>query len=280
VAKPFDITSKMTWEAYPADFAEWLDPGGSPAVVIDADLSTVSGASDKVIRVGRGRSQSLLMVEFLASYKDHIPERTQWHSTLLAHRHGLPVRSIIVLLRPEADGPAMTGLFERACLGESPYLTFHYRVVRLWQIPAEELLRHGPGLLPLAPVAAVPSGELPSFVHRVKKRIEREVPEDKASELLAATYVLMGLRYDDEVIAALKKEVLKMEESITYQEIVGIGELRGFRKAILLSGNDKFGKASRKLKHRLEAITDLNQLEALLARLNHVKSWDELFAGH
>lgn len=56
MVKPFDISSKMTWEAYPADFAEWLGPGGSPAVVIDADVSTVSGATDKVIRVGRALS--------------------------------------------------------------------------------------------------------------------------------------------------------------------------------------------------------------------------------
>ena len=123
--------------------------------MIDADLATVAAATDKVVRVGRGRNRWLLLVEMLASYKEHIPERTHFHSTLLAHRHGLPVRSVIVLLRPEADGPAMTGIYEHACPGDEPYLTFRYRVVRIWQLSPEELMQGGPGLLPLAPVANV-----------------------------------------------------------------------------------------------------------------------------
>jgi hypothetical protein len=279
VPKPFDISSKMTWEEYPEDYAEWLGPGGSPAIVIDADLATVSGAADKVIRVGRGRNRWLLMVEFLASYKSHVPERTQWHSTLLAHRHRLPVRSVIVLMRPAADGPAMNGMYERACPGEKPYLTFRYRVVRLWQVPAADMLSGGPGLLPMAPVSAVQPDELPEVLHRVKHRIDREVPEDRAADLLAATYVLMGLRYDASMISALKREVLNMEESITFQEIKGLGRLEEIRKSILLLGKDKFGKESRRAARKLDTITDLIRLEALLTRVLHVNSWEELLSG-
>jgi hypothetical protein len=198
---------------------------------------------------------------------------------MLAHRHRLPVRSVIVLLRPAADGPVMNGTFERACPNDQPYDVFHYRVVRLWQIPAEELLRGGPGLLSLAPVAAVAPGDLPTVVHRVRRRIEREVPEDRATDLLAATYVLMGLRYDATVVAALKREVLKMEESITYQEIKGLGRLEGLRKSILILGKDRFGRESRKVARSLDAITDANRLESLLARVLHVNTWEELLTS-
>jgi predicted transposase YdaD len=279
--KPFDSSMKMLVEEYPADWVAWLGHGRAPVEVIDADLATVSAATDKVVRVGRGRNRWLLLVEMLASYKSHIPERTHWHSTLLSHRHGLPVRAVIVLLRPEADGAAMTGTFERACADEDPYELFRYRVVRLWQIPMAELLRGGLGLLPLATVANVAHDELPAVVHRLKQRIEREVPEAKSAELLALTYVLMGLRYDKVVISALRREVLRMEESITYQEIVGIGEARGriaeLRDVIVRMGRIKFGKTNRRVEDRVRAIEDRNELEALADRLVQVDSWGELF---
>lgn len=45
---------------------------------------------------------------------------------------------------------------------------------------------------------------------------------------------------------------------------------------LLLLGRDQFGEPSAKIAARLEAITDLAQLEALGLRLLHVKSWEEL----
>lgn len=274
--KPFDSSMKILVEEYPADWVAWLGHGRAPVEVIDADLATISAATDKVVRVGRGRNRWLLLVEMLASYKSHIPERTHWHSTLLSHRHGLPVRSVIILLRPKADGPAMTGTFEQACPGEPPYLRFQHRVVRLWQIPAVDLLRGGLGLLPLAAIADTPIADLATVVHRLKLRIEREVPEAKAAELKAAAYVLMGLRYDKTIVSTLRREVIRMEESITYQEIVGIGQVKEARRIILILGRDKFGKASRKTERALEAISELEKLEALSKQVNKVDSWDEL----
>jgi hypothetical protein len=277
--KPFDSSTKMLVEEYPSDWVAWLGYGRLPTAVIDADLATVAAATDKVVRVGRGRDRWLLLVEMLASNKPHIPGRTHFHSTLLAHRHDLPVRSVLVLLRPEADGPAMTGTFEQACPGDDPYLTFRYRVVRLWQVSPDELLRGGPGLWPLAPVADVTEAQLPAVVHRVKQQIRREVPEAKAAEMLASAYVLMGLRYDEAVITALEQEVIKMEESITYQKIVSIGELREARKLILRAGKQRFGRASRKAAQALDAIIDLPTLEALFDRIQMASSWDELLAN-
>jgi hypothetical protein len=81
------------------------------------------------------------------------------------------------------------------------------------------------------------------------------------------------------VVAALKSEVLKMEESITYQEIKGLGRLEEVRKNILLLGEDKFGRESRKVARTLESITDLNRLESLLTRVLYVNTWDDLLSS-
>jgi hypothetical protein len=81
------------------------------------------------------------------------------------------------------------------------------------------------------------------------------------------------------MITALKREVLRMEESITYQEIKGIGRLEEARKLILRHGKKRFGRTSRKAAQMLEAITDLEQLERLSDRVIEVNSWDEFLAG-
>jgi len=63
-AKPFDTAMKALWETNPTEYARWLTGTRGPAETIDSDLATVSGVADKVIRVGRGKKQSLLAVEF------------------------------------------------------------------------------------------------------------------------------------------------------------------------------------------------------------------------
>jgi predicted transposase YdaD len=286
-AKPFDTAMKVLWELNPGDYAAWLTGTRSPAETIDADLATVSGAADKVIRVGRGKKRSLLAVEFQASYKPDLPERTHWHSALLEHRHDLPVQSVILLLRPEADGPAMSGTFERHLPGDAePYRTFRYRVVRLWEMPPDMFLAGGPGFAALATIADVPRDDLPDVIHRARQRIRETTPAGKLEDVLATAALLMGARYDKE-IAALMREVREMEESSVYQEIVRIGEargevrgeVRGIRDTILRQGRIKFGKAGRNVVARLNRIEDLDRLHALADRLIRAENWDDLLAG-
>ena len=46
-------------------------------------------------------------------------------------KHG----SVIVLLRPAADGPDLTGVFEKAFPGRGQSLVFQYEVIRIWLEP-------------------------------------------------------------------------------------------------------------------------------------------------
>jgi hypothetical protein len=70
-----------------------------------------------------------------------------------------------------------------------------------------------------------------------------------------------------------------MEESITYQEIKGIGRLEEARNIILQNGKRRFGRTSRKAAQMLESIADLHELEGLVRRVFEVNSWDEFLAG-
>jgi hypothetical protein len=115
------------------------------------------------------------------------------YNVLLNRRHGLPVRTVVVLLRREADGPEMTDSVRHALPDGRPYLEFRYDVTRIWQKPVEEILAGGVGTLPLAPIAQVAENELPGVIHRMQERFVHEVTRAEAATLWAETSILMGL---------------------------------------------------------------------------------------
>src|SRR5437588_2959246 len=135
---PLDDILKHLTELSPQG---WVVQGGwsaAPATVIDADIATISGAADKVIRV-TGPPDWLLSVDFQAGHDAlaKLPDLLLYNSALY-RRHGLRVRSRLVLLHPGADSPRLTGLYERGFPGEPADVAFRYRVVRVCQVPATQ----------------------------------------------------------------------------------------------------------------------------------------------
>ncbi len=104
-AKPYDSTTKDLVDAHPLD---WLRLAGLAAdgevQVVDADLSTVNAQSDKVIRIV-GAMARIIHFELQAGPAPRLAMRILRYHALLDYRHRLPVQSILVLLRPEADSP-------------------------------------------------------------------------------------------------------------------------------------------------------------------------------
>jgi hypothetical protein len=113
MARPFDVVSKTLLEAHPSD---WLWLAGRPTVlpvaVIDADVSTVAAAADKVLRVEEGfggRPAWILHFEFTSGHDLGVLDRMWQYRALLARRHELAVASVLVLLRRESNSPHFTG---------------------------------------------------------------------------------------------------------------------------------------------------------------------------
>jgi hypothetical protein len=100
---PSDNALKHLTELSPQD---WVVRGGwspAPATLIDADIATISGAADKVIRVAAPHDW-LLAVDFQAGHDTvaKLPDLLLYNSALFK-RHGLRVRSLLVLLHQRAD---------------------------------------------------------------------------------------------------------------------------------------------------------------------------------
>ncbi len=242
----------------------------------------------------------------------YIHESNQDHP-LLDYRHDLPVLTVLVLLRKEANSPRLSGEYERKLPDGTLTNRYAYKVVRLWQEKPETFLEAGPALTPLAPLAAVTESELPELVRRMAERINQEPPL-RASKLWTATFLLMGLRYSDELTVHLLEGVASMRESTTYQWILKEGREEGIkqglqegrqeglqaglqeglqagiqrglqegrvteaRRLLLRQGVKRFGNPSARAKSAVERIDQIERLELLIDRIQdpEVSSWNQL----
>ena len=171
---PFDATMKDLIESDPM---AWSALGSDqPALRVtleDGDVSSVTAAADKVLRVEGEAGTWLQDLEPESGHAGEAPEKLYLYSTLLAHRHKLPVCSTLLLLRPEANATAASGELRRYYPGEKePYLIFRYRVVRLWEEPIERFLTGGLGTLPLAVLTNEAMANPVGVVTRINERLK------------------------------------------------------------------------------------------------------------
>ncbi len=306
MAKPFDATMRELFEIEPASWLEFLGipvPDPSLVQVIDSNVSTITAETDKVMRID-GPEPWIVHAEFLSGRDLAYPGQCLWYNTLLEHRHKVPVWSILVLLRPAADGPELTGTFERSCPGRGRNLWFCYDAVRVWREPPEKHLTGGLPILPLAPVSNVGAGaeRLPEVLTAVAERLKREAPEELRKILWASTLLLLCARYPREQVEAMMEGVTTMvlgirgiEDSWLYQDILAEGmakglaegeakglaegEAKGLAEGLLRIGRKTLGLPDARITAALLAITDREQLDLLYDRISEVATWDDLLAS-
>jgi len=282
MAKPFDATTRELLESDPRAWLELLLGRELGDVRIqNADLSTITTEADSVLLVAEVEPW-LVHLEFQSSYDPTLPLRLQRYNILVNYRHRLPVQSMALLLCPDADGPAMTGLLQHRLPDGLIYHEFRYNVVRTWERPADEILAGGLATLPLAPLARVNENDLPTVIHAMQERLDREATKNQAETLWTATYILMGLKYSDELIDRLLEGVQNMKESVTYQKILREGRAEGrteeAKRILKRQGSRRFGKPDAHIEAAIDAIADLDRLEQLTDRVLEVTGWEELLA--
>jgi predicted transposase YdaD len=197
----------------------------------------------------------------------------------------------LVLLCKEANSPSLTGTYERQL--PDGWLTnrYNYRVVRLWQEEPDPYLAAGVNLVPLAPLTNVAEESLPDLVRRMAARINAE-PEPRAAKLWTATYLLMGLCYEEELISHLLEGVQNMRESTTYRAILREGREEGLiegrnegrigeaHRLLLRLGEIRFGPPDEATRAAVEAIRDLDRLERMSDRVldMSLNDWEDLLS--
>ncbi|MDB5329094.1 MAG: hypothetical protein JWP03_245 [Phycisphaerales bacterium] len=272
--KQYDATLKHLVEAHPADWIAFAKlPLAVAMEVIDADVSSISSAADKVVRV-TAPDPYIAHLEFQSGSDQDLDRRILFYNVLLRWRHNLPVRSVVILLRPQAQGGVTGNVLDSAA--EDAHLDFRYRVIRVWEQPVEALLTGGVGTLPLAPIAAVGPEALSAVVERVVARLERETPPSEFADAWTATVFLAGLRHSREVVAQLLKGVRTMKESVTYQLIIEEGMIQEAKALLLRRASKRFGPPPADVAAKLESMTDLQQVEDLFFRTDDAADWPGL----
>jgi hypothetical protein len=120
--------------------------------------------------------------------------------------------------------------------------------------------------------------ETRQLIREMAKRFQRRAGRADIDSLWTATYVLMGLQYEEGFASQLLQGVRSMEESVTYQAILKKGRVEEARRMLLAQGTKQFGKPSVRVRKTIEAIAEPMEFERLSMRLLDVKSWADLLA--
>lgn len=254
---------------------------------IDPDLSTVQPTADKVFHLPG--DAGLIHLELQSSWGGSLPQRMQLYNTLLHDRYAIPVRSVAILLRRDAEAGSLNGVLTREYADGRQYLRFEYDVVRVWEQSADALMSGGLGTAPLGLLTDDAANRLPELVRRLAERVRQEVPDDgKQDRLLASSYILMGLRYDESVTEAMFRGVQEMEESSTYRAILtkGLergrtegrveGRVEGLRISLIAFLEQKFGAIPKDLETAIQTLDDESRLQLAIRRVLTIASPNDL----
>jgi hypothetical protein len=281
MSHPFDATLKEILGQAPADLEEpFRLPAIKPAQAINVDLSTISAATDVAIGFGEP-VREIADLNFQSGPDPAVAARLLLYNAAFHLKFTVPVRSILVLLRPKAETPGLNGKLSYVSGGNR--VIFEYEVMRLWKEPVELFLCGGIGLLPLAPLCKLPARKpldqaLRDVVHEIDRRLALLPDHAQAVRLMTAAFVLTGMRVPKDRISGLYEGVRIMHQTTAWDSAVDEGRVLTAHRALLKLGKTLFGKPGAKTEADLTSVQDPDRLERMLGAVLTVKSWKALLA--
>jgi hypothetical protein len=151
-------------------------------------------------------------------------------------------------------------------------LKLSWRIAKLWELPAQELLAAGDiGLIPWVPLTKF-KGTPESMVRQCRARIDQVTSRDEHENLLAVTQFLARLRYNDPKLFEILGGLKTMIESPLFQELraesTQEAKIEAARETTIrnlisfLIG--RFGSRAKTLETEINAIGDEARLKELL----------------
>lgn len=271
----YDNVCKFLAENYSRDFAEWLL--GEPlsfTQLSPSELSLEPIRADALILLES--DPMILHLEFQTDPDPKMSFRMLDYRTRVYRRFPKKTMRQVVIYLKETSSPLVQ---ENAFI--LPNTRHEYEVLRLWEIPAEEMLGLS-GLLPLANLGKTPNR--PEILRQVAAKIDNIEGRTEKSNLAAATAILAGLVLSKEIIGSLLREEI-MRESVIYQDIRESGKAQGREEGrreeavslILRLLNRRLGEISSTLSQQIRELS-LEELETLGEALLDFTSLTDLTA--
>jgi predicted transposase YdaD len=285
---PTDNPLKQLIAAFPTDFASWLlNAQAVEATPLNIELPAGSLSADQLylVRLEDGR-EVLLHLEFQGrTSKEPMPWRMLEYRVRLQRRYGGELISVVLYVGQGA-GAGDSGVHSvRDSTGEAQ-LSWRYRVVRLWELEARELLAlKRPALLALIGQTRIEKPEviLPEAIAQVRK----VTPLTLRSRLVSA---LLALLSDEELIAMAENILSSLDEELMdlpyfrrmqkeREQGLEQGQLEQLRRDILNVLNARFNPGiafQDRFARYLEAQQGREALERLLIAISQADSLDAL----
>jgi hypothetical protein len=250
---------------------------------LQAELVQPRQLPDGVLSVReRGQPDRDIYILEIATYPDArvLSQAVRDAALGFLERNALP-EVLVLFLHEKGHVPAADSIELRSRKGFTR-LSLSWRAVKLWELPAEELLALGDvGLLPWVPLAEH-AGPPDPIVSRCRTRIDHATSPPDRENLLTETQFLLGLRYDDKSLLQSLRDLLGgrevMIQSPLYQEIVEEaernGEARAMRRAILKFLVRRFGPTAKDLEVGLKAV-EFDRLDGLIDFAVECRSLEE-----
>jgi hypothetical protein len=212
----------------------------------------------------RGQTRTRLLLVEIATYPEARVVQQAADDLMLVYQARSLVPELLTLVLRQRGSYRVPSTFEaRSDLGWAS-LQCGWKVVELWQVPAEELLAAGDvGILPWAPLTHF-EGPPRDILQRCRDRIDREAGHDERRNLLAVSQVLTKLRFPDPQLLALFGGRQIMIDSPLIRELVAENTQQTKHEDLVRFLEGRFGAVPDALAARIKSVRKKNDLDALV----------------
>jgi hypothetical protein len=247
--------NSILWMAGVQNIAAWTP--------LQAELVLPRQLPDGVLSVlEHGQTKPDIYILEIATYPDaRVPSQAVRDTALGLLERGVLPEVLVLFLHKKGNVAAASSVELKSRKGFTR-MKLWWRAVKLWELPAEELLTAGDvGLVPWVPLAKL-SGPPEPIIRRCRARIDHDAAPPDREDLLTVTQFLLKLRYNDKTTLLERLRGLLggrevMIQSPLYQEIVEEakreGETQARRQVILDILEDRFGTEAKGLEVELKA---------------------------
>ncbi len=232
---------------------------------IPETVQTTERLADKAFKAKQADTDVVVYMEAYTVWVESAPWSVLAKSALLSEKYRLPTRTLVFILRPKGYRE-LGGTFRLEAGGE-PASQVWFREVPMWRVKPEPWWDHHPGLMALLPLCDHGVGAAEAVASAAESIKNRSLDKHRRADLLG-TLAIFGKLMDETIdpFAIIGRKL--MHESPIVQEWVREGEQKGVRRAVRSLLVARFGERRVKpLDKRLDAMTDLPELEALLRKV-------------
>jgi len=266
LAKPWDDTMKRLIRAYPQHFVSWVLKGAIFKDALSIELKNWTRETDFLLDVIQNEQQMLMHMEFQSREDEDMAQRLLEYNVLATREHGRPVLSCVIYLRKDS------GIAESPLKWELPtgqeILRFHFIVIKLWEIAADELIQTGlTGLLPLVPLTK--DGGQYETIDEVATKLATAEEYNLLEYARRFASLVFKDGSDREWLNrrfAVYKDIL--DDSWVVQEERQEGKLEGFQQALLKIVQRRFPEMVDLTKKQIDGVEDPELLEDLLVNIS------------